>query len=79
MKKILLAIAAVATITGCSQSEEFENPGQKAEINFSTAVTRATALDTEGLQNAGFQVYAYNTGTIRNVYYCGSSVFSMDS
>lgn len=33
MKKILLAIAAVATITGCSQSEEFENPGQKAEIN----------------------------------------------
>ena len=63
MKKILLAIAAVATITGCSQSEEFENPGQKAEINFSTAVTRATALDTEGLQNAGFQVYAYNTGT----------------
>ena len=63
MKKILLAIAAVATITGCSQSEEFENPGQKAEMNFSTAVTRATALDTEGLQNAGFQVYAYNTGT----------------
>ncbi len=29
MKKILLAIAAVATITGCSQSEEFENPGQR--------------------------------------------------
>ncbi len=43
--------------------KSFENPGQKAEINFSTAVTRATALDTEGLQNAGFQVYAYNTGT----------------
>lgn len=63
MKKILLAIAAVATMTGCTQNEEFENPGQKAEINFSTAVTRATALNTEGLQKAGFQVYAYNTGT----------------
>lgn len=63
MKKVLLAIAAVATITSCSQNEELENLGQKAEINFSTAVTRATVLDTKGLQNAGFQVYAYNTGT----------------
>ena len=36
MKKVLLAIAAVATITSCSQNEEFENPAQNAEINFST-------------------------------------------
>ena len=43
MKKILLAIAAVATITGCSQSEEFENPGQKAEINFSSMTDKSTS------------------------------------
>lgn len=63
MKKVLLAIAAVATITSCSQNEEFENPAQKAEIGFNTAVTRATELTTNGLQTAGFKIYAYNTGT----------------
>lgn len=62
MKKVLLAIAAVATITSCSQNEEFENPAQKAEIGFNTAVTRATELTTSGLQTAGFKIYAYNTG-----------------
>ena len=42
MKKVLLAIAAVATITSCSQNEEFENPAQNAEINFSTIVSKST-------------------------------------
>lgn len=47
MKKVLLAIAAVATITSCSQNEEFENLGQKAEIKMgTTAVTRATVMTT---------------------------------
>ena len=49
MKKILLAVTAALAITGCSQNEEFEAPSQKAEINFNTAVTRATELDTDGL------------------------------
>ena len=45
MKKVLLAIAAVATITSCSQNEEFENPSQQAEIKIgTTAVTRATVM-----------------------------------
>lgn len=58
MKKVLLAIAAVATITSCSQNEEFENPAQKAEIGFNTAaVTRATAMITDNFKE--FQVYGY--------------------
>lgn len=58
MKKVLLAIAAVATITSCSQNEEFENPPQKAEIGFnSAAVTRATAMVTADFKD--FQVYGY--------------------
>lgn len=58
MKKILLAIAAVATMTGCTQNEEFENLGQKAEIGFNTAaVTRATAMVTANFNE--FKVYGY--------------------
>ena len=58
MKKVLLAIAAVATITSCSQNEEFENPTQKAEISFNTAaVTRATVMTTQDLNV--FKVYGY--------------------
>lgn len=58
MKKVLLAIAAVATITSCSQNEEFENPTQKAEISFNTAaVTRATVMTTEDFNV--FKVYGY--------------------
>ena len=63
MKKILLAVTAALAIMSCSQNEEFEAPSQKAEIDFNTAVTRATELNTEGLQKAGFEIYAYNTGT----------------
>lgn len=63
MKKILLAIAAVATMTGCTQNEEFDNLGQKAEIGFNTAaVTRATAMTTANFNE--FKVYGYaHTGT----------------
>ncbi len=63
MKKILLAVTAALAITSCSQNEEFEAPAQKAEINFNTAVTRAVEMNTDALKQAGFQVYAYNTGT----------------
>lgn len=65
MKKVLLAIAAVATITSCSQNEEFENLGQKAEINFTPVVknsTRAAVMDIALLQTTGFKAYAYNVG-----------------
>ena len=66
MKKILLVAVAALAITSCSQNEEFENPNQKAEINFSTIVskaTRASELTTDSLKKSdGFQVYAYNTG-----------------
>lgn len=63
MKKILLAVTVALAITSCSQNEEFEAPSQKAEITFNTAVTRATELNTEGLQKNGFEIYVYNTGT----------------
>lgn len=69
MKKILLAVAAVATFASCSQNEEFENVGQKAEINFVPVVkntTRAAILDEVVLKTAGFQAYAYNVGTDGN-------------
>lgn len=62
MKKILLAAVAALAITSCSQNEEFENPSQKAEIKFNTAVTRATAMDTDHFNK--FKVYGYaHTGT----------------
>ncbi len=60
MKKILLAIAAVATITGCSQNEEFENPGQKAEINFGTVVkTTSRAVVTNNTTFQSFKVSSF--------------------
>ena len=42
MKKILLAVTAALAITSCSQNEEFENAGQKAEINFGSIVSNST-------------------------------------
>ena len=67
MKKILLAAVAALAIVGCSQNEEIEKAGEKAEINFSGVVgkgTRAVEVDLAGLQSSanGFHVYAYNTG-----------------
>ena len=65
MKKILLAAVAALAIVGCTQNEEIENVGNKAEINFGTIVsktTRAAVTDNTALQGTGFTVYAYNTG-----------------
>lgn len=60
MKKVLLAIAAVATITSCSQNEEFENPAQSNEINFSTIVNKSTrAIITENSSFKSFIAYGY--------------------
>ena len=38
MKKILLAAVAALAIVGCSQNEEIEKAGEKAEINFGAVV-----------------------------------------
>ena len=62
MKKILLAVTAALAITGCSQNEEFENAGQKAEINFGSIVgnsTRAAIMTTDGFET--FTVNGYKT------------------
>ena len=52
MKKILLAAVAALAIVGCSQNEEIEKAGEKAEINFTTIVgktTRVTPMVTDNL------------------------------
>ena len=67
MKKILLAAVAALAIVGCSQNEEIEKAGEKAEINFSSIVgksTRATEVTLDKLKTNGFYVYAYNTGEL---------------
>lgn len=54
MKKILLAVTVALAITSCSQSEEFENPNQKAEINFGTVVkatSRAAVTDNNSFKS----------------------------
>lgn len=64
MKKILLAVAAVATFASCSQNEEFENVGQKAEIKIgTTAVTRATVMETKDFKTFRAFGYAFDKGT----------------
>lgn len=65
MKKILFLAMAAAALVSCSQNEEFENAGQKAEIKFGTLVsstTRAAITNLDKLKEVGFTVYAYNTG-----------------
>lgn len=67
MKKILLAAVAALAIVGCTQNEEIEKAGEKAEVNFGTVVsktTRAAVTDLDILKqtDVGFTVYAYNTG-----------------
>lgn len=67
MKKILLTAVAALAIVGCTQNEEIENIGQKAEVNFGTIVsktTRAAITKIEELQTSGFIVYAYNTSDV---------------
>lgn len=59
MKKVLLAIAAVATITSCSQNEEFETQGTNNEIKVGTVVRKSTrAAD---LDNAGFTSFTLSS------------------
>ena len=65
MKKILLAVTAALAITSCSQNEEFENAGQKAEINFGSIVsnsTRATITDDGNFET--FTVNGYKTSAV---------------
>lgn len=65
MKKILFAAVAALAIVGCTQNEEFDNLGSKAEIKVGTVVkatTKAAVTDNTALQGTGFTVYAYNTG-----------------
>lgn len=60
MKKILLAAVAALAIVGCTQNEEIEKAGEKAEINFGTVVknsTRAAITDDAVLKKSGFTVY----------------------
>lgn len=62
MKKILLTAVAALAIVGCSQNEEIEKAGEKAEINFTTIVsktTRVTPMVTKDFTT--FMVNAYNT------------------
>lgn len=65
MKKIMFAAMAALAITSCSQNEEIENQGGKAEIKIGSIVskaTRAAITDMDALQKSGFTVYAYNVG-----------------
>lgn len=63
MKKILLAAVAALAIVGCTQNEEIEKAGEKAEVNFNTIVSKTTRV-TPMLTNdfSTFKVNAYNTG-----------------
>ena len=57
-----MAIAAVATITSCSQSEDFENPGREAEISFNSVInksTRAAIIENDKFES--FTVSGYRT------------------
>lgn len=62
MKKILFLALAAATVMSCTESEEIENVGQKAEIKLGTVVsttTRAAVTDNASFQ--AFTVSAYIT------------------
>lgn len=65
MKKILLVALAAAGMVSCSQNEEIENAGQKAEIRFSTVVkngTRAVINDNNNFSE--FTVCGYKTADV---------------
>lgn len=62
MKKILFLAMVAAALVSCSQNEEFENAGQKAEIKFGTVVKAGTkAVLTTNDNFKTFTVYAYKT------------------
>lgn len=79
MKKILLAAVAALAIVGCSQNEEIEKAGEKAEINFGTVVSKTTrAAVTENDNFKAFKVNAYivdaatiSTGGLGSAYMDG--------
>ena len=75
MKKVLLAIAAVATITSCSQNEEFENPSQQAEIKIgTTAVTRATVMETNDFRTFRAFGYAFDSSSEYGITTAGTKI-----
>ena len=79
MKKILLAAVAALAIVGCSQNEEIEKAGEKAEINFGTVVKAGTkAAITETDNFATFTVRAYKTEDKMVAAPALSSVFMND-
>lgn len=64
MKKILLAAVAALAFVGCTQNEEIEKLGDKAEIKVGTVVrsgTRAAVTTDDNFKN--FTVYAYTANT----------------
>lgn len=62
MKKILLAAVAALAIVGCTQNEEIENAGNKAEISFGAVVRNATrAAVVNNADFKSFKVYGYKT------------------
>lgn len=62
MKKILLTAVAALAIVGCTQNEEIEKAGQKAEVNFTTIVSKTTRVTPMVTKNfTTFMVNAYNT------------------
>lgn len=62
MKKILFLAMAAAAMAGCSQNEEIENAGQKAEIEFGTVVKAGTkAVITTNDNFDKFTVRGYKT------------------
>lgn len=60
MKKILFAAVAALAIVGCTQNEEFDNMGNKAEIKVGTVVKATTkAAVTDDTNFKAFKVNAY--------------------
>lgn len=62
MKKILFLALAAATVMSCTESEEIENAGQKAKVEFGTVVkgsTRAAITTTDNFEE--FTVNGYKT------------------
>ena len=73
MKKILLAAVAALAIVGCSQNEEIEKAGEKAEINFGTVVKAGTkAAITETDNFATFTVSWHHKIQTDATFFCFS-------
>lgn len=64
MKKILMVALAAAAMVGCSQNEEIDNAGQKAEIRVGTVVKTGTkAVITDNTNFETFTVNGYKTAS----------------